>query len=1008
MDVGDSSTSESTESAPSRRGKQKVPRRKLMKKPKRRGEYKPKATLGPVDLEVAECLFSDDDVRADFLDNVSTADMQAESEQNVQTTDASDSGSTSSVFSEMLSDTASDMSIVFSPPASNAGSRRGSLSDSRPSSANESRPSSVSEMGPPSSVESESRRSTDILAPSPTEHDSTQSSSSSKEISSGTCDLMNKLGVLPSVETTDASANSPSTTFIASALQECRSILPAAWVAIADKICLHLLLFSVTTPKAIQREIVLFYDGRVSMFVHDNTIFSQKILSNYPVPSLLSENNVLLTEFCQMGLKLISCLMDYSVCVGANYDKSRCLWSCIPQTYVDYNPHREESYKETCRSVNCSWLVKESRKQISSRCLSCEVVWKSLKRREKSATSESPDPSTPNIYLTPAQSLSKLKVQHDAIKSKDKQIAYYKSVVTAIIDKEGVDIDDDISKSLVDILSKCQNLSHVQKMFIQEQVSRGRKKDARTHKWHPAMIWLALHLKMLSPSTVDALRDSGVISLPCNKTLFDYSHAIVPENGVSGGILQMIHDRVQKFEKKYQQFHNLLCDEMYVSQNLVYRQSDNSLVGYAHLDDVDKELKSFENFVEQQFTGVPTAPEKTDLKLAKTVVAYMVKGVASNVKYVVASFPMFSLNAELLYARSWEVILGLEKAGVKVISFIFDGAAVNRTFINMHQPITKVPSGVVFDTINFCSPERRPLYFISDVCHLLKTARNCFHNSGDGDNKPRCMQINGQKIMWKHIIRLYFVYKNYNFRASYKLSAQNVFPNAFSGMKVRYAAQVLSETVANDLEAQNWENTEETVRFIRYFNKFFDCLNGAFKGQHFRTRNNNLAEYTDVNDPRFAWLGVPNPGHELDSDSEMPFLEYLQEWSKQIKTLPIDDKLKPKLTLSIETLKGIEISIRGFAGATRYLLSLPEEPINFVIARVFSQDPLEQHFSLQRAGGGGNRNINVAKFQSKQVSLAVQRDLGVRTRKSNVESTSQGFEWSDDPLAKRSRTSKKK
>ncbi|KAK3910144.1 Mitochondrial inner membrane i-AAA protease complex subunit MGR1 [Frankliniella fusca] len=288
MDVGDSSTSESTESAPSRRGKQKVPRRKLMKKPKRRGEYKPKATLGPVDLEVAECLFSDDDVRADFLDNVSTADMQAESEQNVQTTDASDSGSTSSVFSEMLSDTASDMSIVFSPPASNAGSRRGSLSDSRPSSANESRPSSVSEMGPPSSVESESRRSTDILAPSPTEHDSTQSSSSSKEISSGTCDLMNKLGVLPSVETTDASANSPSTTFIASALQECRSILPAAWVAIADKICLHLLLFSVTTPKAIQREIVLFYDGRVSMFVHDNTIFYFALCS-----SSVHDNNCL-------------------------------------------------------------------------------------------------------------------------------------------------------------------------------------------------------------------------------------------------------------------------------------------------------------------------------------------------------------------------------------------------------------------------------------------------------------------------------------------------------------------------------------------------------------------------------------------------------------------------------------------------------------------------------------------------------------------------------------------
>ena len=51
------------------------------------------------------------------------------------------------------------------------------------------------------------------------------------------------------------------------------------------------------------------------------------------------------------------------------------------------------------------------------------------------------------------------------------------------------------------------------------------------------------------------------------------------------------------------------------------------------------------------------------------------------------------------------------------------------------------------------------------------------------------------------------------------------------------------------------------------------------------------------------------------------------------------------------------------------MLKLPERP-NFILARAFSQDPLEQFFSLQRAGGGGNRNPNASRFLGKQVDIA--------------------------------------
>ena len=64
-------------------------------------------------------------------------------------------------------------------------------------------------------------------------------------------------------------------------------------------------------------------------------------------------------------------------------------------------------------------------------------------------------------------------------------------------------------------------------------------------------------------------------------------------------------------------------------------------------------------------------------------------------------------------------------------------------------------------------------------------------------------------------------------RQCFKLNSQNVFLNSYTCMKVSYAAQVLSRTVALDLESRGWPNITSTVQFIRKVNDFFDCLNGA-------------------------------------------------------------------------------------------------------------------------------------------------------------------------------------
>ena len=41
---------------------------------------------------------------------------------------------------------------------------------------------------------------------------------------------------------------------------------------------------------------------------------------------------------------------------------------------------------------------------------------------------------------------------------------------------------------------------------------------------------------------------------------------------------------------------------------------------------------------------------------------------------------------------------------------------------------------------------------------------------------------------------------------------------------VQCATQALSESVANGLNYYGWSGTKETEKFIRVFDKFFDCV----------------------------------------------------------------------------------------------------------------------------------------------------------------------------------------
>ena len=64
--------------------------------------------------------------------------------------------------------------------------------------------------------------------------------------------------------------------------------------------------------------------------------------------------------------------------------------------------------------------------------------------------------------------------------------------------------------------------------------------------------------------------------------------------------------------------------------------------------------------------------------------------------------------------------------------------------------------------------------------------------------------------------------------------------------------KVLSTSVAEAFALYDYPDTSETERFVRTFDKFFDCLNVRSTDEYVKQRKPNLRPYTDITDERLT------------------------------------------------------------------------------------------------------------------------------------------------------------
>ena len=111
-------------------------------------------------------------------------------------------------------------------------------------------------------------------------------------------------------------------------------------------------------------------------------------------------------------------------------------------------------------------------------------------------------------------------------------------MVTKLTHDHGVVLDSQLHDDLQGVMNKMTdeiNSTYPQdsfrRIFWEQQLKALKVSDPRQVRWHPAIIKWCLHLMYKSSGAYHSLRSTGVLQLPSERTLRDYSHSIKAATG---------------------------------------------------------------------------------------------------------------------------------------------------------------------------------------------------------------------------------------------------------------------------------------------------------------------------------------------------------------------------------------------------------------------------------------------------------------------------------------------
>ena len=378
--------------------------------------------------------------------------------------------------------------------------------------------------------------------------------------------------------------------------------------------------------------------------------------------------------------------------------------------------------KKTVRTCNCELLVSDSK------CSSCQSYRSNLraiyskwsKRQAENVQISDSSSHTNDRYLNTPEKKMKADDLKKRVHAAEASVKRLKEKIKKLTEDHGETIDNELHSDLLSIMQsnnedvkKAYPEGSFSRLFWEEQLQAASAKRPCQVRWHPVMIKWCLNLKLLSGSAYHALRTSGFIKLPSERTLRDYVHYFSNKPGFQPEVLgQLLKEANLQALPPSRRFVALILDEMKIKEGLVYNKYSGEIIGFTHLGDINDELMK----LEQDGDHPPVATH---------VLALMVRGLLFKLEFPYAHFATRSVTADAIFPIMWEAVRILEGAGLKVLCITADGASPNRKFFRMHDK----KASIVYKTRNPFSEDQRWLFFIADPPHLIKTVRNCWSHS---------------------------------------------------------------------------------------------------------------------------------------------------------------------------------------------------------------------------------------------------------------------------------------
>ena len=632
-------------------------------------------------------------------------------------------------------------------------------------------------------------------------------------------------------------------------------------------------------------------------------------------------------------------------------------------------------YFKTCvRSVNCSVLTDGG--NACSHCIATGKVLKQRSQREKQSEQKALSLKAPLKIAAREKLVKAIKTARETEKLLRKEVESLKEQIK----HNGVTLDKEMHNDLRETVEKTitgMKDDSFEKLFWKQQVESFKSSSCNSFKWHPMMIRFALHLHLRSPSAYNALRQSKVVKLPCERTLRDYTNVISPNAGFGKDVFDDLKKEASKLHGDIQSYVTLMFDEVSIKDDLVFDNSTGELIGFINLG------QNMNEFIDGFKKG------ELSKSIASHALVFMVVGLASNLKQTIGFFGTRGATADVLYPLVWKAVGYLETyVGLKVISVVSDKASPNQRFYRIHK---RAEDTFIYRANNiFAKDEQRHLYFFSDAPHLLKTIRNNLANSGAG-LKTRYLWNKDKDMLWSHVVQCYQKDCAMQVRRLPKISRDHIYLTSFSKMRVNLAAQVMSETVSKVMQSYCSNVASETAHFIGLVDKFFDCFNSRSLTEAEYKRKPFLAPFKDANDARFEFL-------------ENEFLKYLKDWKAATASRKGSfSKLeRSKMFLSEQTYEGIQTSVYSLIESTKFLL---DHGFQYVLTNKFNQDPLEEHFGRHRALARRSTNPTLHTLGYQENKLRIQRSIATLiTPKGNVRGRKrkhEGITITNSPLKRR-------